>query len=1174
MAYSRRLLLFDEKEISLLDGGNQSSKLQAIDTNCSTYGRGYLWFGDSYGVVHRVDRNLQLTSFQAHENCVHLIHQMKEHEILLTIGGDNTKEVNLKVWNLTKWTNKMTPFCSRITSVTPPGLTLSLVTCLAVDEGLHYLVLGHASGLIQLFKGDITRERQCKRSILYEFLCPVTGLGLYVPDHLNHRQQYKKNYANTASTSDASQCQDPIVFAASEQSLMSFVLGQKEKIKCKTVLDRFGARPHCTTMLLTDDVTGTSPQFAVACSDAVYFYNWDGRGPCLAVDGEKIALETYKNYLIILKNTGKSLVNSYNPLLNLTHNNKEIGKSSSSSSSMAATSTGAALSPPLPSSQSFNYITSGSLIIQDYNNKFVAGEFHFTYFKALFIEWNGIYLLCGNEFSNQFDETLNTGDSVALNAKLICLTEKDTQTKLDMLFSKKNFNLAIEIAKSQHFDNSELAHIFWRYADHLYRQKDYDAAIREYIKTIGKLEASFVIQRFLEGSHIIQLTSYLEALKDQNLATSDHLILLLNCYCRLQAEDKIEQFVKTPNSTVLDITSALHALKQSKYINAAVKLAENTGRYIDCIGLLIEDLHDGKSALKMIDKLDFDEALQSISEYGHQLITHCPVETIQLLDKLCAHPDASRINVQHFLKVFVNNPKGLMKFLDRYINTAASSKLVTGVVDTFLELILYEANRLKVNNSSIEESNELFKMAMKLLSNIELNYDEKKALVLCHQREFYDGCIYLWEKQKLYDQLILHYIARNMHNEILTVCEKYGNQMPKLWLTALAYYAHKPEHADILKRVLDQVDRLNLASPLVVLQLLCDTDAEHCCNVGTVREYFLRHLEAGSNQINTMRNEVDRLRKETMRNREVVRKLNDQVKIFQQQKCVLCHQSLEPPSIHFLCDHSYHKVCFDNYAYGDQQCPQCAPRNKKLLAEMNNALPINKSFANNDTDSCDQLIIQLKNALNMVKEVSSSESKVGRGNPPSSTDDSNNTGRNINSSIHSPLLSKALSNVLMHGPLSNQNKPVGSQIVKHDDSENDITFSEKQSTGSLKMSNSYQSPTLPKRVQPSQAAPVSTGGTKDSKSANSSQVSSINPFPPEPSISTGYFSSNDPVQSNLSVNRSLNPFDELCDNDGDDNESVTSGNKPESSDAGFHESLDQHQQTQSKSQSLNPFDWD
>ncbi|RTG84233.1 uncharacterized protein DC041_0000831, partial [Schistosoma bovis] len=187
-----------------------------------------------------------------------------------------------------------------------------------------------------------------------------------------------------------------------------------------TVLDRFGVRPHCTTMLFTDDITGASPQFAVACSDAVYFYNWDGRGPCLATDGEKIALETYKNYLIILKNTGESLVNSYNPFLNLSYKNKDIGKSLSSSSSAVATTTnttatttatGTTLPPPLPSSQSFNYITSGTIVIQDYNNKFVAGEFHFTYFKALFIEWNGIYLLCGNECFNQsIEDTLNNKD--------------------------------------------------------------------------------------------------------------------------------------------------------------------------------------------------------------------------------------------------------------------------------------------------------------------------------------------------------------------------------------------------------------------------------------------------------------------------------------------------------------------------------------------------------------------------------------------------------------------------------------------------------------------------------------------------------------------------------------------------------------------------------------------
>ncbi|KAH8849919.1 Vacuolar protein sorting-associated protein 11 like [Schistosoma japonicum] len=1181
MAYSRRLVLFDEKEINLQDSSDQFSKLQAIGTNCTTYGRGHLWFGDSYGLVHRVDRGLHIVSFQAHDRCVHLMHQINKHDLLVTIGEDRSREINLKVWNLVKWTNKMTPFCCRVTSVNPSGLPLTHVTCMAVDEGLHYMVLGHANGVVQLFKGDITRERLCKRSVLYEFLCPVTGLGLYVPDNHHQQQQNKQqNNANSSDVSNINQCVDPIVFAASEQSLMSFVLGQREKIKYKTVLDRFGVRPHCTTMLLTDDVTGTSPQFAVACPDAVYFYNWDGRGPCLAADGEKIALETYKNYLIILKNTGKSLVNSYNPYLNLSHNNKDIGNSLSSSATITTTTTatGTTLSPPLPSSQSFNYITSGTIVIQDYNNKFVAGEFHFTYFKALFIEWNGIYLLCGNEcFDRSTDDTLNIDASATMTSRLICLTEKDTKVKLDMLFAKKNFNLAIEIARSQHFDENELAHIIWRYADHLYKQKEYDAAIREYIKTIGKLEASFVIQRFLEGSHILQLTLYLEALRDQNLSISDHLILLLNCYCRLQDEDKIEQFVTPPICPILDIASALHVLKQSKYINAAVKLAENTGRYIDSIGLLIEDLNDGESALQLINRLDFDEALKSINEYGHQLISRCPEETIKLLDKLCAHRDACRINVQHLLKVFVNNPKGLMQFLSRYIGMAPPSKLVTGVADTFLELLLYEANRLMTDKSSTEDSTQLLQMAMQLLSNNELHYDEKKALVLCYQRQFYEGCIFLWEKQKLYDQMLRYYISQDMNEDIMAVCEKYGNQMPNLWLTALVYYARKPEHSDILKRVVNQVDSLNLASPLFVLQILSDSDPEHCCNIGTIRDYLLNHLEAGSNRINTMKDEVDRLRKETMRNREVVRKLNNQVKIFQQQKCVLCHQSLDPPSIHFLCDHSYHKACFDNYAYGDQQCPQCAPQNKILLAEIHNTLPISKSLSGNLKDPSDQLIIQLKNALDLVKDTSVSKGQ----HHSNSSSFVNNSSTTTSITTDSPLLSRALSNVLAYnsGLLSNRSKSVGSQNLKHESNvDEDVLSLDKQSTGSIKVSSSYKSPTLVRHSLPSQIN-VSSTNVKNSNIIGANHGSSTNPFQLESSISAGYFSSTDPVQSSLSVYKLSTPFDETRDDGNENVISQSSVTKPVyhgSHDVGFNESLtsQQKQLTDSKVQSSNPFDWD
>ncbi|VDP54072.1 unnamed protein product [Schistosoma curassoni] len=381
--------------------------------------------------------------------------------------------------------------------------------------------------------------------------------------------------------------------------------------------------------------------------------------------------------------------------------------------------------------------------------------------------------------------------------------------------------------------------------------------------------------------------------------------------------------------------------------------------------------------------------------------------------------------------------------------------------------------------------------------------------------------------------------------------------MPNLWLTALINYAHKPEHSDILKRVIDQVDRLNLASPLVVLQLLCDSDHENCCNVGTIRDYLLRHLEAGSNRINSMKNEVDRLRKETMHNREVVRKLNNQ--------------------------------CFDNYAYGDQQCPQCAPQNKKLLAEINNTLPINKSISGNVKESPDQLLIQLKTALDLAKELPTTKESH---NIPSFANNISTTTLMTDfnsSSIHSPLLSKALSNVLAQssGLLTNQSKSIGSQNLKNANHD-DVMSVDKQSIGSLKVSTSYKSPTLPRNSLSNQTTLTSTNA-KTPYTASDYHSSSTNPFELESSMSVGYFSSTNPAQSNLSVHKPLNPFDETSDSvnfnddEGDGNENVTShsfshrSEHHESVDVGFNESLTGEQQRQQnvyKPRSLNPFDWD
>jgi hypothetical protein len=46
--------------------------------------------------------------------------------------------------------------------------------------------------------------------------------------------------------------------------------------------------------------------------------------------------------------------------------------------------------------------------------------------------------------------------------------EKDTQTKLETLFKKNLYSVAIDLAHSQQYDYNSIIDIFRKYGDHLY----------------------------------------------------------------------------------------------------------------------------------------------------------------------------------------------------------------------------------------------------------------------------------------------------------------------------------------------------------------------------------------------------------------------------------------------------------------------------------------------------------------------------------------------------------------------------------------------------------------------------------------------------------------------------------------------------------------------------------
>lgn len=72
------------------------------------------------------------------------------------------------------------------------------------------------------------------------------------------------------------------------------------------------------------------------------------------------------------------------------------------------------------------------------------------------------------------------------------------------------------------------------YGDHLHKKGDFEGAMQQYKSTIGHLDPSYVIRRFLDAQRIGLLTSYLEGLHDAGQASSDHTTLLLNCYTKLK----------------------------------------------------------------------------------------------------------------------------------------------------------------------------------------------------------------------------------------------------------------------------------------------------------------------------------------------------------------------------------------------------------------------------------------------------------------------------------------------------------------------------------------------------------------------------------------------------------------------------------------------------------------
>ncbi|KAI7892158.1 uncharacterized protein EV154DRAFT_543373 [Mucor mucedo] len=377
------------------------------------------------------------------------------------------------------------------------------------------------------------------------------------------------------------QTKSTILFIVTTSSIMSYnTTAVKPAI---TILDEQGCGLGCAVM-------NDAQEMVVGRDEAIYLYDPTGRGPCFAYETPKSSLTWFKSsYLVIVSP----------PVTTSTH------LSSGARASLSFN----------PKRTSTSELT--KIAIFDTANKFVAyvGTF-LGGIRGIFCEWNSIWI-------------------VGMDGKLYHLDEKDTPTKLEILFKLNLYVLAINLAHMQKYDDASIAEIFKKYGDYLYNKGDYDGSMEQYIRTIGQLEPSYVIRKFLDAQRIYNLTNYLQELHSKGLANADHTTLLLNCYTKLKDVSRLDQFIKTDTDLNFDLETAISVCRQAGYFEHAVYLAEKFQEHDMYLDIVIEDTKKYDTALAYIKKLGPYEADRNLQKYSKTLLTHLPHETTHLLIELC-----------------------------------------------------------------------------------------------------------------------------------------------------------------------------------------------------------------------------------------------------------------------------------------------------------------------------------------------------------------------------------------------------------------------------------------------------------------------------------------------------------------------------------------------------------
>ncbi|KAH0827300.1 hypothetical protein J3R83DRAFT_3923 [Lanmaoa asiatica] len=214
--------------------------------------------------------------------------------------------------------------------------------------------------------------------------------------------------------------------------------------------------------------------------------------------------------------------------------------------------------------------------------------------------------------------------------------------------------------------------------------------------------------------------------------------------------------------------------------------------------------------------------------------------------------------------------------------------------------------------------------ALQLLHSTHLPYDLTHALVLCSSHQYTPGLILLWEKMGMFEDVLRFWMEE--HNSgstsetgliesspsarVISALRKYGPDNPHLYPLVLRFLTSTPAllttHQTDLESLLEHIESEKIMSPLSVVQVLSRNEV---ASVGLVKGWLMRRIKEGMEEITTDQQLISSYRSETRVKLKQVEDLEDteHPRVFHVTRCSQCNGQLDLPSIHFMCNHSYHQ---------------------------------------------------------------------------------------------------------------------------------------------------------------------------------------------------------------------------------------------------------------------------